>query len=107
MIWILFIGTMALSLWAAARVKSVYHRYNQHAVRSGYSGRDVAAEILRFNHIHDVEIAMGEGILGDHYDPIHKRLVLSPDNYHGRTPAALGVWMLTCSTPLAVLSTVA
>ena len=91
MIWILFIGTMALSLWAAARVKSVYHRYNQGVVRSGVTGREVAAQILRLNGIHDVEIQMGEGILGDHYDPIHKRLVLSPDNYHGRTPAALGV----------------
>lgn len=91
MIWILFIGTMALSLWAAARVKSVYHRYNQGVVRSGVTGREVAAQILRLNGIHDVEIQMGEGILGDHYDPIQKRLVLSPDNYHGRTPAALGV----------------
>jgi Zn-dependent membrane protease YugP len=96
MIWILFIGTMALSLWAAARVKSVYHRYNQFAVRSGYTGREVAAAILRHNQIHDVEIAMGEGLLGDHYDPIHKRLVLSPDNYHGRTPAALGVAAHEC-----------
>ncbi|MGC3959841.1 MAG: zinc metallopeptidase [Verrucomicrobiota bacterium] len=96
MFLILFIGTMALSLWAAARVKSVYHRYNQGAVRSGYTGRDVAAEILRLNQIHDVEIAMGQGILGDHYDPLHKRLVLSPDNYHGRTPAALGVAAHEC-----------
>jgi len=91
MIWILFIGTMALSLWAAARVKSVYHRYNQGVVRSGLTGAEVAAEILRRKGIYDVEITQGEGLLGDHYDPIHKRLVLSPDNFHGRTPAALGV----------------
>jgi len=91
MIWILFIGTMALSLWAAARVKSVYNRYNQGVVRSGLTGAEVAAEILRRKGIYDVEITQGEGLLGDHYDPIHKRLVLSPDNFHGRTPAALGV----------------
>lgn len=96
MIWILFIGTMALSLWAAARVKSVYHRYNQGSVRSGYTGRDVAAQILRHNNITDVEITMGQGMLGDHYDPIHKRLVLSPDNYHGRSPAALGIAAHEC-----------
>ena len=47
MIWILFIGTMALSLWAAWRVKSVYARYNQGFVRSGFSGAQVAAEIAR------------------------------------------------------------
>lgn len=96
MIWILFIGTMALSLWAAARVKSIYQRFNQVPVRSGYTGRQVAAEILRLNNILDVEITMGEGMLGDHYDPIHKRLVLSPDNYHGRTAAALGVAAHEC-----------
>lgn len=91
MIWILFIGTMALSLWAAWRVKSVYARYNQGVVRSGLTGAEVAAEILRRKRIYDVEITEGEGMLGDHYDPLHKRLVLSPDNFHGRTPAALGV----------------
>jgi len=91
MIWMLFIGTMALSLWAAWRVKAVYARYNHGVVRSGLTGAEVAAEILRHKRIHDVEITAGEGMLGDHYDPLHKRLVLSPDNFHGRTPAALGV----------------
>jgi len=96
MIWILFIATMALSLWAAARVKMVYSRYNQLPVRSGLTGAQVAAEILRRKGIYDVEIAEGEGMLGDHYDPIHKRLVLSPDNFHGRTAAALGVSAHEC-----------
>lgn len=91
MFWILFLGTMALSLWAAWRVKAVYTRYNQGVVRSGLTGAQVAAEILRHDGIRDVEITEGEGMLGDHYDPLHKRLVLSPDNFHGRTPAALGV----------------
>jgi uncharacterized protein len=96
MIWILFIATMALSLWAAARVKAVYSRYNQLPVRSGLTGAEVAAEILRRKGIYDVEIAEGEGMLGDHYDPLHKRLVLSPDNFHGRTAAALGVAAHEC-----------
>ena len=79
MIWILFIGTMALSLWAMWRVKSVYNRYNQGVVRSGLTGGQAAAEILRLTGIRDVEITHAEGMLGDHYDPIHKRLVLSED----------------------------
>jgi Zn-dependent membrane protease YugP len=65
-------------------------------VRSGLSGAQVAAEILRRKGIYDVEIAEGEGMLGDHYDPIHKRLVLSPDNFHSRTAAALGVSAHEC-----------
>jgi uncharacterized protein len=96
MIWILFIGTMALSLWAMWRVKSVYNHYNQGVVRSGVTGGEVAAQILRRTGIRDVEITVGEGMLGDHYDPIHKRLVLSPDNFHGRSPAALGVAAHEC-----------
>ena len=96
MIWILFIGTMALSLWAMWRVKSVYNRYNQGEVRSGTTGGEAAAEILRRSGIRDVEISHAEGMLGDHYDPLHKRLVLSEANYFGRTPAALGVAAHEC-----------
>ncbi len=96
MIWMLFIGTLALSLWAMWRVKSVYNRYNQGVVRSGVTGGEVAAEILRRTDIRDVEITHADGMLGDHYDPIHKRLVLSEANYFGRTPAALGVAAHEC-----------
>jgi Zn-dependent membrane protease YugP len=96
MIWVLFIGTMLLSLWATMRVKSVYHRYNQGVVRSGVTGGQVAAEILRRTGIYDVEITHAEGMLGDHYDPLHKRLVLSANNYFGRSPAALGVAAHEC-----------
>ena len=96
MIWIIFIGTMALSLWAMWRVKSVYNRYNQGEVRSGTTGGEAAAEILRRSGIRDVAITHAEGMLGDHYDPMHKRLVLSEANFFGRTPAALGVAAHEC-----------
>jgi len=96
MIWILFIGTMALSLWAMWRVKSVYKRYSQGVVRSGLTGGEVAAQILRRTGIRDVEITHADGMLGDHYDPIHKRLVLSSENYNGRSCAALGVAAHEC-----------
>jgi Zn-dependent membrane protease YugP len=96
MIWILFIGTMVLSLWAAARVKSVYHRYSQGVVMSGLTGGEAAYEILRQAGIRDVDITHQDGMLGDHYDPLHKRLVLSTQNYYGRSPAALGVAAHEC-----------
>jgi Zn-dependent membrane protease YugP len=77
-------------------VKSVYKRYSQGVVRSGLTGGEVAAQILRRSGIRDVEITFANGLLGDHYDPIHKRLVLSSENYHGRSPAALGVAAHEC-----------
>jgi len=91
MIWILFIGTFVISLLASARVKSVYLRFARVPATSGLSGAEAAQEILRHAGIDNVEVLAQEGLLADHYDPIHKRLVLSRDNYAGRSVAALGV----------------
>ncbi len=88
---ILFVGTMAMSLWAAWRVKSVYRRYLQVPALSGITGAEAAAQMLSKAGIHDVEIVAHNEMLGDHYDPTHKRLVLSKENYHGSSVAALGV----------------
>jgi len=93
---IVFIATLVLSLWAAARVKSVYHRYSRGVVMSGLTGGEAAFEILRQAGIRDVDITHQDGMLGDHYDPLHKRLVLSTENYYGRSPAALGVAAHEC-----------
>jgi len=95
-LWILFIGTLALSLFAAARVKSVYHRHSRGTVLSGLNGGEAAALILRQAGIRDVEITHHDEMLGDHYDPLRKRLVLSSQNYFGSSPAALGVAAHEC-----------
>ncbi len=92
----LFFGTMAISLWASARVKSVYNRYSQIPAASGASGAEVAAAILQRAGIDDVEIISHDELLGDHYDPIRKRLVLSEQNFHGNSLAALGVAAHEC-----------
>src|ERR1700753_2847232 len=93
---LIFLGTFALSLWAPARVKSVYHRYSQVAASSHATGAQVAAAILARAGIRDVEIVAQEGMLGDHYDPTHKRLVLSYENYQSNSLAALGVAAHEC-----------
>lgn len=87
---------MLLSLWAMWRVKSVYNHYSQMRCASGATGAQVAQAILDQAQIHDVEIVPEEGMLGDHYDPMHKRLVLSQQNYYGQSPAALGVAAHEC-----------
>ena len=78
------------------RVKSVYNHYNRGVVRSGLSGGEVAQMILQRSGIRDVAITHADGMLGDHYDPLHKRLVLSSENFYGRSPAALGVAAHEC-----------
>lgn len=93
---LLFIGTMAISLYAMARLKSTYHHYLSIETRSGLTGAEVAQRILDAADIHDVEVVPGDSFLGDHYDPMNKRLVLSPDNYHGTSISSLGVAAHEC-----------
>lgn len=91
-----FLGTMALSLWAVWRVKSTYAKYSQVPASSGLSGAEVAAQILQRAGIGGVEIVESSNLLTDHYDPINRRLVLSPGNYEGRSAAAMGVAAHEC-----------
>jgi len=81
---LLFIGTMTLSLWATIRVRQVYNRFSLLPASSGSTGADAAATILRQEGISDVEIVAHDQMLGDHYDPIHKRVVLSRQNFTQR-----------------------
>lgn len=92
---ILFIAviafTMIIGFWAQNRVQSAYGKWSKYAARSGITGRDAAAYVMRAAGVEGVEIRSTKGRLTDHYDPIHKRLVLSEENYHGQSLAALGV----------------
>jgi hypothetical protein len=88
--------TALISLAASMHVKSTYNRYSQVGASSGATGAEVASAILQRAGIHDVEILEHDEMLGDHYDPSNKRLVLSSQNFHGRSLAALGVAAHEC-----------
>jgi Zn-dependent membrane protease YugP len=60
---LLFIGTMALSLWATIRVRQVYNRFSLLPASSGLTGADTAATILRQEGIFDVEIVAHDQML--------------------------------------------
>jgi uncharacterized protein len=93
---VLFIGTMAIGAFASYRVRSTYNKYSQVPASSGMTGAQVAQRILDLNDIRDVTIHATPGHLTDHYDPSHRRLVLSEENYHGTSVAALGVAAHEC-----------
>jgi uncharacterized protein len=93
---LLFVGTFALSLWATWRVKAIYARYSQVPSSVGLSGAEVAAHILQRTGISDVQIVEANQLLGDHYDPMNKRLVLSSENFRGTSTAAMGVAAHEC-----------
>lgn len=82
---------MVIALLAQWRLKGIYARFSKVPAMSGHTGAEVAQAILHRAGIRDVGIYEHNEMLGDHYDPMRKRLVLSSDNYHGTSLAALGV----------------
>jgi Zn-dependent membrane protease YugP len=88
---ILFLFVFGFSLYAQIRVSSAYSRNSQILSRGGITGREAAAAVMAQAGITDVEIEETSGHLTDHYDPVHKRLVLSSENYRGTSLAAVGV----------------
>jgi len=87
----LIIPTMLLGLWAQHRIGSTYKRFSQVKSRSGITGAEAANYVMRQAGITDVTIQPIQGHLTDHYDPTHKRLCLSEENFRGTSLAALGV----------------
>ncbi len=82
---------LALSFWASWNVKATFNKYSGIASRRGWTGADAARELIRQRGAHGVRVEETPGFLSDHYDPSAKMLRLSPDVYHGRSLAALGV----------------
>ena len=79
---------MGLSLWATFAVKGTFNKYNKLPIRSGLSGAEAAAAILRAAGVHDVQIAAVPGMLSDHYDPQKRVVGLSEEVLNNRTQAA-------------------
>jgi Putative neutral zinc metallopeptidase len=93
---LLFVGTMAISAWATLRVKAACAKYSQVPAASGYSGAEAAEQILQAAGSYDVQIFEHDELLGDHYDPLHNRLVLSRENFEGRSAASLAIAAHEC-----------
>jgi len=90
--WIVLIGIpLLLGLYAQMKVSSAYHKNSQIASRGRITGAEAAQAVMNSAGIGDVEIVEVQGFLSDHYDPINKKLALSPNNYRGNSLAALGV----------------
>jgi len=80
-----------LSLWAQYYVSSTYGKYARVPSKGKITGAEAADAVMRKAGVNDVDIVEIQGHLTDHYDPIHKRLALSSENYRGTSLAALGV----------------
>ncbi len=87
----LIIPTVILGMYAQMRIQSAYKEWSKVGSKSGIKGHEAARYVMNTAGINDVEITSTRGILSDHYDPTNKRLVLSEQNYHGQSLAAVGV----------------
>lgn len=88
---IIIIPALILSMYAQWKVNSTFNTYSRVASVKGYTGADVARQLLNMAGIYDVSVEHIRGNLTDHYDPTNKVLRLSDSVYNSRSIAALGV----------------
>lgn len=88
---ILTLPAVAFSLWAQYRVTSTFKRFSQVGVRSGMTGAEAAAAVMRAGGVSGVAIERHQGFLSDHYDPKARALRLSPDVHDGRSVSSIAV----------------
>jgi hypothetical protein len=89
--WILVGPFMLFGAVSAWRVKSTFHKYAKYAVRSGMTGAQAAAAVLRAGGAPDCQIQEHPGFLSDHYDPRQRALRLSPEVFRGRSISSIAV----------------
>jgi Zn-dependent membrane protease YugP len=87
----LIVAGIALSGGASLLVKSRFSAASKVPISSGYTGAQVAMELLKSAGITDVTVHEHKGFLSDHYNPLNKTLNLSPEVYNGRSAASAGV----------------
>jgi Zn-dependent membrane protease YugP len=82
---------LALALLASMITKMTFKHYSEVGSTYGLTGAQAAKKMLTYGGINNVEIEETSGFLSDHYDPISKKLRLSPSVYGSKSLAAIGV----------------
>ena len=91
-IGLIIFAVFGIASWAVGRkLKSKFNKYSQIGLRSGISGAEAAAQMLRDHGISDVRIVSTGGRLTDHYNPADRTVNLSQEVYSGRNAAAVAV----------------
>lgn len=90
--YIIFVlPALLLSMWASAKVKTTFSKYDSVLSKKGCSGSQAASILMRENGINDVSICHIGGNLTDNYNPSSKTLNLSDSTFSSRSIAAIGV----------------
>jgi len=89
--FILLIPALILSLYAQYKVSSTFNKYSKVPNRNGYTGAEVARQLLMGAGIRDVQVEQVRGNLTDHYDPRSRVLRLSESVYNSASLSAVSV----------------
>ncbi len=87
LIWVA--PALLLAAWAQMKVHAAYAAAKQEP--APLSGAAAARHILNTAGLSYIDIEETPGYLSDHYDPAAKVLRLSPENFRGRSLAAVGI----------------
>ena len=82
---------MIFSLIASMKVKGSFAKHNKTRTRSGLTGYDTAARLMRANAVNDIAIGHTRGELTDHYHPTNKIVNLSDSTYGSSSVSAVAV----------------
>ncbi len=88
---LLVVPAIIFTMIAQSKVNNTFQQYSKQYTRSGITGAEAAALVLRQNGVYDVKIERVSGNLTDHYDPRTNVIRLSDSVYSQNTVAAVGV----------------
>lgn len=89
--YLFMFGVMILGAIVSWRLNAKVKKYSRIPLRSGLTGKEVAAKMLADNGIHDVRIISTAGRLTDHYNPQDKTINLSEAVYNSNSVAAAAI----------------
>ena len=89
--YIIILPALIFSIWASARVNSVFKKNSKIFSARGYTAAMACRAVLDRNGLYTVRIEHINGNLTDHYDPRSNVIRLSDSVYNSTSAAAIGV----------------
>ncbi|HOM34382.1 MAG TPA: zinc metallopeptidase [Clostridia bacterium] len=88
---IILIPAVILTIYAQGKVQSSFAKYLRIPTKRGYTGVQVARNLLDQHGLQNIPIEVSHGKLSDHYDPTKRVLRLSQEVYQGYSIASVSV----------------
>lgn len=89
--YIALLACFVLSLWASAKVKTTYAKYDKVPNRLRMTGFETAKRLLSMGGVTDISVGRVSGTLSDHYHPTKRIVNLSESTYGSTSVAAVAV----------------